>query len=62
METNHEKERGESWPDFSGLWTITFNFGSIFDKIKKYIEKRKLRAILKSRVKRFNDSKSRNRD
>ena len=49
METSKEKDRGESWPDFSGLWNITFNFTSLFDRLKEYMEKRKLRKILKNR-------------
>ena len=41
------------------FWYLSFTFGSIFDKLKKYLAKRKLRAILKSRVKRNNDIKFR---
>lgn len=62
MNTNREDQHGESWDDSRPFWYFSFDFGSIFDRIKKYIERRKLRAILKGRVKRFNDSKSGNRD
>lgn len=62
MNTDRENQHGENWEDSRPFWYLSFDFGSIFDKIKKYIERRKLRAILKGRVKRFNDSKSGNRD
>lgn len=61
MNTDRENQHGENWEDSRPFWYLSFDFGSIFDKIKKYIERRKLRAILKGRVKRFNDSKSRDR-
>jgi hypothetical protein len=49
METEREKERGESWPDQIGIFNLAFSFTSIFDRIKRYLAKRKLRKILKNR-------------
>lgn len=52
METDKERQHGESWEEPFTPWKISISFDlfGIIKKIKRYLAKRKLRRILKNRI------------